>query len=51
MGIILAALNPFVSVPITNLFDVDKSGKVVLKDVGEARLDANPFFQLPMISP
>ena len=51
MGIIVAAMNPFLSVPITNVFDVDKSGKVVLRDVGEARLDANPFFSLPTITP
>ncbi len=48
---IRAAANPFASVPITNSFDVDKSGKVLLTDVGEARLDANPFFQLPVITP
>jgi len=50
IGIIRAAVNPFVRVPITDLNDVDKDVKVLLTDVGEARKDVNPFFTLPLIT-
>lgn len=43
--------NPFVFVPITEAYDVDKDVKVELSDVGPARADVNPFFRLPLISP
>lgn len=51
IGVIRAAVNPFVAVPITSPLDVDKDGKVLLTDVGRARLDVNPFFTLPLIAP
>jgi hypothetical protein len=44
-------VNPAFSVPIDNVYDADKSGKVELRDVGLARLDLNPAFALPLISP
>ena len=44
-------MNPFRSVPITNIYDVDKSGMVLLADLGQARLDVDIFFELPVISP
>jgi len=51
VGIIRAEVNPFMSVPITNIYDVDKSGKVMLADAHEGRLAVNPFFTLPLITP
>ena len=46
-----ACFNPFVFVPVTEAYDVDKDVKVRLADVGAARADVNPFFKLPLISP
>ncbi|UCC30742.1 MAG: hypothetical protein JSU86_00395 [Phycisphaerales bacterium] len=43
--------NPFLFVPITEPYDMDKDVKVRLSDVGAARADVNPFFKLPLISP
>lgn len=43
--------NPFLQAPITEMFDVDKDGHVVLTDVGKARAEVNPFFTLTLISP
>ena len=43
--------NPFIFVPITEAYDMDKDVKVRLSDVGAARADVNPFFKLPLISP
>ena len=51
MGIMVPNVNPFRSVPITNNYDVDKSGMVLLADLGQARLDVDIFFELPVISP
>jgi hypothetical protein len=51
VGLIRGSVNPFVNVPITNVFDVNKDKRVQLSDVGEARLDVNPFFTLPLIVP
>ncbi len=45
-----SCFNPFVRVPITNAQDVDKDGRVVLTDVGLARVDVNPFFTLPPLT-
>jgi len=44
-------VNPFVLVPITNVYDVDKDGKVLLDDFVATRLAVNPFFTLPLIAP
>lgn len=51
VGQIRSMANPFLPVPIDNVFDVDKDGKVLLTDVGKVRLDVNPFFALPLIVP
>jgi hypothetical protein len=51
IGLIRDRVNPFVVVPITNVFDVNKDNKVQLNDVGEARQDVNPFVTLPLITP
>ena len=49
VGLIRAAVNPL-PVPITNIYDVDKSGQVVLTDLGLARAAVSPL-PLPLISP
>jgi len=51
VGSIRTRVNPFVPVPITNLWDVDKDGRVQLSDVGAARAVVNPFFTLPLVVP
>lgn len=51
VGLIRSVVNPFLAVPITDVYDADKDGKVLLTDVGGARLDVNPFFTLPLITP
>jgi hypothetical protein len=51
VGMIRARVNPFLNVPVADVYDVDKDGKVLLPDVGGARLDVNPFFTLPLITP
>lgn len=43
--------NPFFRVPITEWYDVDKDVWVRLADLGAARVEVNPFFKLPLISP
>jgi hypothetical protein len=44
-------VNPFLTVDITDAYDVDRDGKVLLADVGKARMDVNPFQTLPLIAP
>jgi len=51
IGIIRPEVNPFGPVPITNVYDVDKDGRVLLTDVGDARAVVNPFFVLPLVAP
>ena len=50
IGIIRGAVNPFVTVLITDPNDVDKDSKLLLTDVGDARAEVNPFFTLPLIT-
>ena len=51
VALIRASLNPFLPVPVDHLLDVDKDGRLRLSDAGKARLDVNPFFTLPLITP
>jgi len=51
VGLVRLQVNPALLVPIDNVYDLDKSGKVQLTDAGLARLDVNPAFALPLISP
>jgi hypothetical protein len=44
-------VNPFLFVPITNIYDMNKDQRVLVDDAGEARIEVNPFFALPEISP
>jgi hypothetical protein len=46
-----SCFNPFLEALITEPNDVDKDGRVVLTDVGKARVNVNPFFTLPLIAP
>lgn len=50
-GITRLQVNPFLPVPITNIYDIDKDQRVLVTDAGETRADVNPFFLLPEISP
>ena len=51
VGQVRLQANPVFGVPIDNVFDVDKSGKVQLLDVILVRTDANPLLRLPLIAP
>ena len=51
VGQVRQQVNPALSVPISNVYDVDKDGKVQLTDVGLTRAVVNPAFTLPLIAP
>jgi hypothetical protein len=51
VGQIRLRVNPAFSVPIDDIYDIDKSGKIQLTDVGQARLTVNPGFAIPLIAP
>lgn len=50
VGAIRLQVNPFLSVDMTNSFDVDKDGIVTLDDVSATRLSVNPFIGIPLIA-
>jgi hypothetical protein len=51
VGDVRAELDLFLQVPITNIYDVDKNGRVLFTDVGDTRAELDLFFTLPLISP